>query len=154
MSQVLVCFDPETQTVDFATDANGFISLEGGLETASLYSTLTNKRAPPSNVEVIDQPYGWWGDDFPEVDGDQWGSWVWIELGRSKLITADIRKVQLAVEDGHKWMLEDGLAKTVVVTPTRVDPDAIDIKVNITEPDGTQWSKIWKVHRDNARGTT
>ena len=154
MTQVLVCFDPETQTVDFAKDANGFISLEGGLETASLYSTLTNRRAPESNEEVIDQPFGWWGDDFPEVDGDLWGCLLWLELGRSKLAIADLRRVQVAVENGHKWMLEDGLASTIVVTVERIDPDTINAVVNITEPDGTQWQKIWKVHRDNVRGTT
>lgn len=153
MSQVLVCFDPETQTVDFAEDDNGFISLEGGLETASLFSTLTNRRAPASELEHVDQPFGWWGDDFPEVDGDLWGSLLWLFLGRAKLTTEDIRKVQVAVEQGHAWMKEDGLARTIEVTPTRVDPDTIQVAVNITEPDGNQWSAIWKVHRDNVRGT-
>lgn len=155
MSQVLVCFDPETQTVDFAADERGFISLEGGLETASLFSLLTNRRAPPSNLEVKFQPYGWWGDDYPEVDGDFWGSLLWLSLGRAKLSLEDIRKVQVASEQSHAWMLEDGLARTIEVpTPERVDPDTIIITINVTEPDGNRWSFVWVVHRNNVRGTS
>ena len=153
MSQVLVCFDPETQTVDFGVDARGFISLEGGLETASLYSTLTNRRAPASNKEVTDQPYGVWFDDFPEVDGDLWGSLLWLKLGRGKLSVADLREVQVSVQDAHKWMLDDGLADTIVVTVERLDPDGIKVTVNITDPDGEQWDAIWEVHRNAVRGT-
>lgn len=153
MSQVLVCFDAMVQTVDFAKDSRGFISLGGGLETASLYSTLTNRRAPDSAEGVEAQPFGWWGDDFPEVDQDQWGSLLWLRIGRTKLTVADIRQTQVDVEQAHAWMVEDGLASSVVVTVERVDPDAVLAAVNITQPDGTQWDSIWKVHRDAVRGT-
>ena len=153
MTQVLVCFDAETQTVDFAEDEDGFISLEGGLETSSLYSLLSNRRAPVSNIEVKDQPFGWWGDNYADQPGDEWGSLIWLALGRAKLTTEDIRRVQVFAEDGMKWMVIDSVAKSVTVVPERIDPDTIRLAVSVVQPDGETWNEVWEVHRKAVRGS-
>ena len=152
MSQVLVCFDPETQSVDFAEDDNGFISLEGGLETAVLYSLLSNARAPDSAEEFRNQPFGWWGDDFADVEGDRWGSLIWTVLGRAKLSTQDIRNTQVFAEDGMRWLVLDAAARSVEVVPERIDPDTIRLVISVNEPDGNTWNEVWEVHRNAVRG--
>jgi phage gp46-like protein len=147
MTQVLVRFDAETQTVDLVEDENGYISLGAGLETASLFSLGSNRRARPSDNKE-DQPFGWWGDNFPEVEGDEFGSHMWIVRSLGKLTTANLRRAQLAGEAAFAWMLADGLAKTVSFTAVRHDPDVLGLEVRILRPDGEVYSDIWKVHED------
>lgn len=143
MSQVRVCFDGETQTVDFAVNSSGAISLDGGLETSSLYSTLIDRRSP-DNTDG-----GYWADQHGEAAGDQWGSLHWFYVGRSKISADTIRNLQTAIQDSHQWMLDVGIASAVdIPAPTRPSPDVISVAVNIVEPNGDVWQDVWKVHRN------
>lgn len=147
MSQVRVEFDFETQTVDFAMDSRGFISLEGGWETAVLYSLGTNRRARPEPGKP--EEFGWWADAYPDAPGDKWGSRLWTIHGRGKLIPQHLRMAQLFGEECLRWMKETGAVETIQVVPLRVDPDILKLEVGLYAPDGSPlYSNIWEVHRN------
>lgn len=143
MTQVLLVFDNDTQEVDLALDSRGFISLEGGFETSSLISMHTNKRALPSDEEA--QPYGWWGDSFARVEGDQIGSHLW-KLRRSNLTVETIRKSKLYLDAAFRWYVEDGIATSVEVETERQDPETIAARVRINRPKGEPWQHVWEIH--------
>lgn len=142
MNHVLMSLDPLTQEVDLAQDENGFISLSAGLETMCLISLFTRRRAP--NDAKRDPRFGWWGDSLAEVVGDEIGSWLWL-LQRANLTTETLRLGTYYGEQCFMWMKEDELAKKVKVSTEKLD-NALGIRVEITRPDGEQWSNIWKVH--------
>jgi phage gp46-like protein len=142
MSFVLVEFDAETQTVDLAIDGNGFIALTSGLETPSLLSALSNRRAD----RPMDEPYGWWADEYAEVQGDRYGSHVWLRQSKGKLRSQNLRLTALAVEDSLMWMVSDGLASSVVVTSERVNPHIIRVQARIMRPNDNAFHDIWEIH--------
>jgi phage gp46-like protein len=135
--------DPSDETVDLVLDERGFIALTAGLETMVLVSLFTNRRARPSDKR--EQPFGWWGDTYAQPEGDKIGSLLWL-LRRSPLSLETLRKTKLYVDQALAWMVQDGLAKTIVSTVERQDAGIIAIGVDITRPDGEPWSKVWEVH--------
>jgi phage gp46-like protein len=145
MSFVLVCHDPETQTIDLALDSKGFVSLDGGLETPVLFSLFSNARARPSDGNFV-EPFGYWGDDYSEFAGDLYGSHLWLVERFGRLSLENIRRCTVAGGVSLEWMKEDGLAQSVVVLCERADPDTMTIQVDISRPDGDTFSKVWKVH--------
>ena len=52
------------------------------LTRAVVISLFTHRRADPD--DNVDVPMGWWGDTWPVVANDRYGSKLWI-LQRSKL---------------------------------------------------------------------
>lgn len=147
MNLVLVNYDFENQWVDFATDENGHISLGGGLETPVLHSLFSNQHAPSSEGK-LDQPYGWWGDNFAENDGDEYGSHVWLVYRTGKLGAQTLRRLQIAVQKSLDWMKEDGLIKKYEVTVEQRNFDMAAVRVRLEAPEGDPYDKVWEVHKD------
>jgi len=140
---------------DFAFDsAHQDLMSDGGLETAVLVSLFTDRRAreddelPDSNN--LDRR-GWWGDlGVPEVEGDQIGSRLWL-LGREKTQESVLVRAKKYAEEALRWMIEDGIAKTIEVETERQSTPGTDwlvLAVRIYKPDGAvtplkyefQWS--------------
>lgn len=142
MSHVLIEFDPQTQTVELATDANGFIALSAGLETMAIISLFTRKRAP--DEEQRDTKYGWWGDTFADIPGDLIGSHLWL-LQRSNLTREALRFAQLYAFDAFAWMETIGLVSKIETSAESIDK-MLALTVKLTRPDGSVWSELWKVH--------
>ena len=90
---------------------------------------------------------GWWGDSFPDSQGDAFGSKLWL-LQRAKLTDETVAKAKDYVEECLKWMLSDGVAGSVEVDAQRGDFDRLDILVVVTKPDATQmtmrFQDVWE----------
>lgn len=90
---------------------------------------------------------GWWGDSFPDSQGDAFGSKLWL-LQRAKLTDETVAKAKDYVEECLKWMLSDGVAGSVEVEAQRGDFDRLDILVVVTKPDATQmtmrFQDVWE----------
>lgn len=135
--------DAETRLVSLAVDSNGFIALDGGLETPVFVSLFTDRRARRIDRSVDRR--GWWGDVHAETEGDEIGSYLWL-LQRENLTPATIRRAQLYAEQALAWLIADGLAKTVTVVASSPRKEILLLRVDITRPDGEQWSAIWDHH--------
>ncbi len=77
-------------------------------------------------------PYkgGWYGDQFPLVPGDQWGSLLWL-LYRYRNADA-AAKAEEAVNEALAWMITDGLVASTTCTATR-SGDRLDMDITLTK---------------------
>lgn len=104
------------QAADFELDSN---DLEGddGLETAVLLSLFTDRRAEDDDVLPGDpsERGGWWADGVPVVEGDKFGSRLWL-LRRSKATQQTLDRAVEYAREALQWMLDDKVAASVTVT--------------------------------------
>lgn len=91
------------------------LETDESLQTRVLISLLTWARADPDDpVPDRDDLKGWWGDSYPDVQGRQYGSKLWIVQN----MPATQETLQLAkkyAEEALAWMVEDGIADSVTV---------------------------------------
>lgn len=113
----------------------GDLTADEGLETAVFLSLFTNRRAETSDVLPDKQSdlQGWWADDFPVVAGDLVGSRLWL-LARETNQATVLQRAQAYAEEALQWLLDDGVASSVVVTVTNPEPRVLFIAVTITRP--------------------
>lgn len=115
------------------------LAMDEGLFTAIIISLLTDRQAAADDA-IPDAPAfgpadrrGWWGDTATDetVDGepDLIGSRLWL-LARCKLDGTVAPRAQQYAEEALKWMLEDGVAGSVVAT-ARERPGALEMNITI-----------------------
>ncbi len=143
---------------DFVND-NG-IQTEEGLETACIISLFTNRRATEQELRLAgldsDHLGGWWGDSFPEIDGDVLGSKLWL-LERGKRQQATLDDADRYAAEALQWLLDDKVAQAVTPTASFFeDTDLLIIAIDIERPDDLQpkfrrvWEAIAGIPRDLA----
>ena len=116
---------------------NGDYLADAGLETAALVSLFSDRfvevaELPPN----IDNQKGWWGDDLFETVGDRIGSRLWIFDRIGKIDIPTRNGMVDAIEESLQWMIDVGLAETVVATGTVVVGIRIDFIIEISRPEG------------------
>ena len=99
----------------FETDISvvaGDLASDRGLQTALLLSLFVDRRASREELErfgmPLDDPRGWWGDNHPEVEGDQYGSKLWL-LERAKQTQDTLNFARETSRESTEWMFEDGV---------------------------------------------
>lgn len=110
--------DVQLIDIDLASDR--------GLLTATVLSLFLDKRAqdddvPPSG-DATDRR-GWWADEFSDVEGDKWGSWLWL-LDRSKGTNDTLQKAKKYVADCLQWMVDDKVCSSVTTDVSFLDSPA------------------------------
>ena len=77
-------FDTETLEADLLLEA-GDLARELTLRTAVMTSLFSDRRGTRQEVDRFgdSDPRGWWGDLLAPVEGDAWGSKLWL-LEREK----------------------------------------------------------------------
>jgi phage gp46-like protein len=119
MTDFSLTWDAEHGNADFTYTA-GDLSIDGGLETAVLLSLFTGTAD------------GWWGDAFPVVSGDVFGSGLY-ELARTTSSATTVRRAQEILEAALAWLVEDAVAESVSVVVTAAAP-VLHWEVNIQRP--------------------
>ena len=116
---------------------------ESGLETAVIISLFTDRRARDDD-ELPDHnnsdKRGWWGDLVAEVADDQIGSRLWL-LERAKTTENVLVKAKEYATEALSWMIEDGVAKGIVVEAERQGiegNDRLALLVKISQSDGRE----------------
>ena len=120
---------------------------DDGLETAVLISLFSDQRVTSADLpDGETSKRGWWGDVFPEVEGDQIGSKLWT-FDRVKRTLAVLVQIETAATNALKWMLDDGVAKTVEIEAEFDDnrDNGIILRIDITRPDDTEnrFNFVW-----------
>ncbi len=132
-----VLFDLALDGADLATD--------GGLESAVIISLFTDRRAEEDDTPPGDDDHrrGWWADGWPEVEGDQVGSRLWL-LARSKT-TADIpERAREYGEAALRWLIDDGVADSVNVEATRTSNNELMLNISIQRGTGSRYQQTWE----------
>lgn len=86
------------------------------LTRAVVISLFTHRRADPD--DNADVPMGWWGDTWPAVANDRYGSKLWL-LQRSKLTNDLVNRVRTYLREALQWMLDDGVVTRIDIEVQR-----------------------------------
>ena len=119
---------------------NGDLVREEGLVTAVLISLYTDRRASKDDeIDNQNDKRGWWGDLAPET-GDRIGSKLW-QYERSTSSQSNITKIKQAIENCLQWMIDDGVAKKIIVSLEKFGEAGnyrLGAAISIYKSDGTE----------------
>lgn len=127
---------------------NGDLKGDDGLETAVSISLFTDRRITDEQLGPGEtHKKGWWGDVFPDVDGDKIGSRLWT-LARAKRTLATLRLGEDYAKEALQWLLDDGIASQVTVEAEfqgDVSEGRWALGVRITRPSGdvARFKALW-----------
>lgn len=116
------------------------LARDDGLETAVLLSLFTDLRVSPEQLrpgEDRDDLRGWWGDIRPPVEGDQFGSLLWL-LAREKQTPEVLEKARQWAQQALAWLLEDRVAQAVTVTAEYAGLGRMHLQAVIERPDASR----------------
>lgn len=129
--------------------AGGDLATDEGLLTSVVISLFTDADVPADEQALagVSERRGWWGDALADVVGDRIGSKLWV-LARAKRIQRTLLLAQGYAQDALQWMLDDGVARSVVVTAEWVGADVLGLLVSIQRPDGAnaqyRFERFWR----------
>ena len=112
------------------------LASDRGLETAVLLSLFTDRRAKNDDVPPSGDPddrRGWWADQFADVEGDLFGSRLWL-LDRSTLTPEVAKRAEEYVREALAWMLADLVVASIGVTIDISTRDTMFIGVTLQRP--------------------
>ena len=115
------------------------------LTRAVVISLFTHRRADPD--DNVDVPMGWWGDTWPVVANDRYGSKLWL-LQRSKLTNALVNTVRNYLRDALQWMQEDGVVTRIDIDIQRTGINELGNKIVLWRQDGPvtiSFNDLWRV---------
>jgi phage gp46-like protein len=152
--------------MDFVND-NG-LQVDDGLETAVILSLFQDARATGDELAEAgltpDQNRGWWGDSFPEIDGDVEGSKLWL-LARALRSDESLARGKTYAEEALQWLLDDDIAREVNVEtwwfgegpaiyehrfqPGTSSEGLMVLSVQIIRRNGQRWQRVWEAVSGN-----
>ena len=115
------------------------------LTRAVVISLFTHWRA--DSDDNVDVPMGWWGDTWPVVANDRYGSKLWL-LQRSKLTNALVNTVRNYLRDALQWMQEDGVVTRIDIDIQRTGINELGNKIVLWRRDGPvtiSFNDLWSV---------
>jgi phage gp46-like protein len=134
MADIKTVFVDMTTGADYALDALGLVE-DDGLETAVIISLFTKRRANDDDVLPgnDNDKQGWWADAYPIVPGDKIGSRLWL-LSREKQLQSVLNRAQEYAQEALQWMVDDGVAGSVVCQAQIVRQGLLGLSIAITQP--------------------
>lgn len=114
---------------------DGDLASDPGMTTAVLLSLFTDRRAQQDDQPPSGDPSdrrGWWADQFADIEGDLYGSRLWL-LDRSKRTAETARRAKEYVVEALAWMLEDLVVASADVQ-TEATAQALLIAVTLQRP--------------------
>lgn len=141
---VALQYDNAKQYADLVFQNGRFV--EGDpISTAVLISLFTERRVPADEVDPkATYQGGWWGDTYR---GYKIGSRLWT-LRRRKATQDTLADAKKYIEEALQWMLDDGVATSIVVETTREMSrmDLLYFTIAIQRPgQASAWQRAWKV---------
>ncbi|MBA8064086.1 phage GP46 family protein [Citrobacter freundii] len=115
------------------------------LTRAVVISLFTHQRADPD--DNADVPMGWWGDTWPMVANDRYGSKLWL-LQRSKLTNALVNTVRTYIRESLQWMLDDGVVSMIDIDIQRTGINELGNSIVLWRRDGPvtiSFNEFWSV---------
>ena len=115
------------------------------IETAVILSLFTDARADPADALPAGETdrRGWWGDAVPEVEGDCWGSRLWL-LAREKQTQETLARAREYAREALSWLLEDGHATRIDVHASWVRQGLLGLSVEVDLASGSQFRKAFE----------
>lgn len=125
----------------------GDLEHEATLRTAVLLSLFCDARATAEELRRHggNDARGWCGDVLARVEGDRWGSKLWL-LMREAQVAETLNRAKRYCEDALAWLREDGIASTVEVATSWSGQGRMQIDLRITKPDDVtdRFAFVWE----------
>ncbi|MFV4846734.1 phage GP46 family protein [Edwardsiella tarda] len=121
------------------------------LTRSVVISLFTWRRAMPDDNSDI--PMGWWGDTWPTVQNDRYGSRLWL-LRRSKLTNGLVNTVRTYLREALQWMQDDGLATRIDIDVQRTGINTLSNSITIWRRSGPvtiTFENLWGVITDGGK---
>jgi phage gp46-like protein len=134
MSDIGLTWDPVTGRADMVLEGDDLQS-DDGLETAVMLSLFTDRRAADGDVTEDPDKRGWWGDARPVVDGDRWGSRLWL-LGRAKETQEVLRQAKDFAAEALQWLTADKVATKIDVESGIIEKGVLGLGIKVYRPNG------------------
>lgn len=131
---VRLTFDSDALAADVSI-ANGDLAADNGLETAMLLSLFCDARASREELEQFggDDARGWWADGFSNIEGDGYGSKLWL-LEREKETPETLRRAKEYAQQALRWLVEDEVAQSVTVEASWKARGVIALMIDVQRP--------------------
>jgi len=127
----------DADTADFVTT--------NAEDSALIVSLFSDRRATGDEVADAMKRRGWIGDLVSDVPGDRHGSGLW--LYEQRRLTEDVATgVRLEAEHALRWMIEQGLLRTVSATVTRnLVTRSLTLNITGAVPQGGTFSEAYNL---------
>lgn len=136
---------------EFDLDFDGLDLLTSdGLENAVVISigTYARERSLQKGVaNIVPKIGGWWGDSTLSA-GDTLGCYIY-EAFREKLTDGACDRVKDLVNDALKWMVTDGVAKSVTSTTAISGENQMTLSIKIVKPEGSPEYFVYELNWEN-----
>ena len=125
--------------------SNNDLVLTNSLSNAVVLSLGTWARDERLNDSATIEPQigGWFGN----VLGDAFGSRIWKSF-RDTLNSASVSRATAFAKDALKWLVDDGVAKSVDVNVTGFEGTKVYFNVVVNKPDASgeefRWQANWE----------
>lgn len=118
--------------------SNGSLASGDDLTTAVLISLFTDRVAQIGDPIPDNQsdPRGWWGDNQAGGNTVPIGSRLWL-ITREKQTQETLNRAVTYSQEALQWMIDDGVAASVIVTAEWQRPGFLALVVTINRQDGT-----------------
>jgi len=115
---------------------SGQIKFDDGLETPVFISAFSDRFVELEALKAFEtDSKGWWADLISEPTDDFIGSRLWT-IERAKTNSATALRIEDALKESMQWMIDDGIAESIVVSSEIVDSEEIVGRVEIQKPSG------------------
>ena len=147
MSDIRTAFVSFEAGADMALD--GFsLAVDDGLQTAVILSLFTDARAADDDVLSFGDTdrRGAWIDSYPVIEGDKFGSRLWL-LQREKQTQETLNRAKAYAEEALAWMIEDGVASRVDVEAFIARTGILGVAIAIHRPAGIvqyRYENLWE----------
>jgi phage gp46-like protein len=120
------------------------LHLTDSLKNAVLLSLgiWASGRVSDGNAVLEPQISGWWGSSLDDIE---LGSTIWKSFS-DKVGEPVLDKIDAAVTQALKWMIDDGVAKDVVPDTSILSKNSVEIVVKIVRPDSSEEEYKWQVN--------
>ena len=147
MTDITTIYDPEAIHCDWKIQ-QGDLAIGSDLQTAILISLFTDALANADDPIEGSDRRGWWGDMGSSY---HIGSKFWL-LRREKLSTQVAVRAEQYAGQALRWMVDDGVVKTIVINASIRLPDRLYLKIAYERPDkdSKEMLKFYWVWSENA----
>ncbi|OPY15603.1 MAG: Phage protein GP46 [Syntrophus sp. PtaB.Bin001] len=131
MSDIAVIYDPDKSTFSWSVTKPG-LTQDAGLETAVLLSLFSDRIAREDDVLPSgDDRRGWWADVYSDIEGDAWGSRLWL-LSREKQTSETLRRAEEYASEALQWLIDDRVVSSVKCTAQIIRTGVLGLTVVMT----------------------
>lgn len=143
MADIAHIYNNATMGGDLAL-AQGQLTSDDGLDSAILHSLFTDARARADDPLPDDSGdrRGWWGSLAPPVEGDSYGSRLWL-LSREKQTAETLRRAEEYASEALVWLLADAVATRVTVTASYPRRGMLALDVRVSLADGSALARVY-----------